>query len=105
MSFDIVLRREVEIELDEIFIWYEEQKAGLGFEFIKEFEAAVNKIRLNPYYASYASIINTDARSSSLKKFPYEVIYRIDDINRHARVIAVIHQHRNPEWFRQRMER
>ncbi len=36
MIFEIVLRREAQIDLDEIFIWYEEQKMGLGLDFINE---------------------------------------------------------------------
>ena len=99
-EFEIVLRREAQIELDEIFIWYEEQKAGLGFEFLKEFENDINKVSHNPYYASY---IEADARGTSLKKFPYQVIYRIDEIKRQVRIIAIIHLRRNPEWFRQRL--
>ena len=101
MSFEIVLRREAQIELDEIFIWYEEQKIGLGLDFINEFEATINKITHNPYYASYIEI---DARSASLKKFPYEIIYRIDEVNWQVRIIAIIHQRRNPTWFRRRLQ-
>ncbi len=78
MSFEIVLRREANVELDEIFIWYEQQKVGLGLDFINEFEATINRITCNPYYASY---IELDARSASLKKFPYGIIYRIDEVN------------------------
>src|SRR3982751_5951176 len=100
--FGIVLRKETQFDLDEIFSWYEEQKEGLGFEFIDSFEEILNKIAFNPYYASF---ILEDARSASLKRFPYEVIYRIDDNQQQVRIIAVIHQHRNPEWFRNRISK
>jgi hypothetical protein len=33
-TFVIFLSKEAEIDLDESFIWYEEQKDNLGFEFI-----------------------------------------------------------------------
>ena len=100
MSFEVVLQREAQIDLDEIFLWYEEQKVGLGFEFLKEFENAINKVSHNPHYASY---IEADARVTSLKKFPYQVIYRTDEIKWQVRIIAIIHLRRNPEWFRQRL--
>ena len=100
MSFEIVLRREAQIDLDEIFIWYEEQKAGLGFDFLNEFQNTLTKVNRNPYHAS---CIQADARSATLKRFPYEVIYRIDDPKMQIRIIAVIHQHRDPEWFKQRL--
>jgi len=79
---------------------YEEQKPELGFDFIKEFEATISKISRNPYFAS---CIIKDARSASLKKFPYGIVYRINEANRQIRVIAIIHHNRNPEWFRQRL--
>ena len=37
MNFEIVLSKEAQIDLDEIFVWYEEQKSTLGFEFLNEF--------------------------------------------------------------------
>jgi plasmid stabilization system protein ParE len=100
--FEIVLRKDAQLDLDEIFVWYEEQKEGLGFEFIDSFEKVLNKIVSNPYYASF---ILEDARGVSLKRFPYEVIYRVDESLRQVRIIAVIHQHRNPEWFRNRISK
>ena len=101
MSFEIVLRREAQIDLDETFVWYEEQKAGLGFDFLHEFQNVINKVHHNAYHASF---IHADARSATLKRFPYEVIYRLDEATRQVRIIAVIHQRRDPDWFRQRLK-
>lgn len=100
MSFEIVLRREAQIDLDEIFAWYEGQQVSLGFLFLEDFENTIDKINRNPFHAT---IIHGDARSASLKRFPYEVIYRIDDAKKHIRIIAIIHQHRDPSWFRRRL--
>jgi len=35
--FKIVSRKEAQLDLDEIFIWYEEHKGDLGFIFIDSF--------------------------------------------------------------------
>lgn len=102
MSFEILLQREAQIDLDEIFVWYEEQKTGLGFDFITEFESTLNKISRNPYYAS---LVHMDARSASLKRFPYEIIYRINEASQAVRIIALIHHRRNPKWFKQRLRK
>ncbi len=48
MSFEIVLRREAQVDLDGIFIWYEQQKVGLELDFINEFESTINRITRNP---------------------------------------------------------
>ena len=100
INYTIVLRRDAQTDLDEIIIWYEEQQQRLGFEFIYEFEITLRKILRNPFYASF---FEADARGASLKKFPYQVIYRIDEDTSLIRIIAIIHQHRNPTWFKKRL--
>jgi plasmid stabilization system protein ParE len=100
MSFDLIIKREAQIDLDEAFIWYEERKENLGFEFISEVENCFNKIIFNPYYAS---LIEEDARAASIKRFPYHIIYRVDESKNQIRVIAISHQHRSPDWFKERL--
>ena len=80
-------------DLDEIFSWYEKQKSGLGKSFISDFDKTIKNIVFNPFYPS---IIEDDARIASLKRFPYYIVYRIVEKKHHLRIIAVIHQHRNP---------
>jgi len=101
MPFVIIVTREAEIDLDENFIWYEEQKDNLGSEFIQQFDKVVQNILINPFYAS---VIEDDARGASLKRFPYLVVYRIIEATQQIRIIAVIHQHRNPTWISSRIK-
>lgn len=96
----VVIIKEAQIDMDEIFEWYEAQKQNLGLKFLGEFDKVISKIVLNPYYAF---CIEKDARSASLKIFPYEVIYRIDEEKKQIRIIAIIHQHRNPRWTLERL--
>ena len=76
------------------------QKAGLGFNFVTQFEETLQKIFNNPYYT--ATILK-DARRATLKRFPYEIVHRINEQNVEVRIIAIIHQSRDPEWFRKRV--
>ena len=101
MNFTLTVRREAQIDIDEIFVWYEEQKIGLGFEFLQEFEKVINKILSNPYFAS---CILHDMRAATPKRFPYNVVYRIDELNKEIRIIAVSHQSRRPGWFKKRFK-
>ena len=100
MNFQLIVTIAAEIDLDESFIWYEKQKENLGFAFIQEFEKTLNKIITNPFYTS---VIEGDARAATLKRFPYTIIYRVLTEQMQIRVIAVIHQHRDPEWIRTRI--
>jgi len=52
---------------------------------------------LNPYYTS---ILLDDVRTASLKRFSYEIIYRVDVDKKLIRVIAFSHQKRHPDWFK-----
>lgn len=100
MIYELVLRREAQIDLNEIFMWYEEQQYDLGFKFLADFENTMSKIQRNPLHASFAI---QDARGTSLKRFPYEIIYRVNEKAKQVRIIAVLHQHRNPDWFKERI--
>ena len=64
INFELVITKRAQIDIDEIFIWYEGQSAGLGTIFIHEFEDVLIKINRNPYFAS---IIEKEARSTSMK--------------------------------------
>ncbi|HEY2726248.1 MAG TPA: hypothetical protein VGI61_03680, partial [Parafilimonas sp.] len=89
-----------EIELHETFIWYEDENAGLGLKFIMAFEECLTKINRNPYFAS---AVEYNARSASLKKISLDVIYRINEDRQEIKVIAIIHQHRNSNWLKKRL--
>jgi len=99
MKFEIFFRKEAQIDLDEIFAWYEEQQQGLGIKFIDTVDKMLSKISSNPHFAFCIE----EARSASLSRFPYDIIYLIDDYKLQVRVLAIIHQRRDPEWFRQRL--
>ena len=101
MIFELLITRRAQLDLDEIFIWYEEQQPGLGDRFLNAFEDAIIKIKRNPYYASN---IASEAKSVFLKKFPYDVIYYIDENRNQIRIIAIIHQHRSKTFFKERLK-
>lgn len=101
MPYKIIVTQEAQIDLDDNFIWYEEQKENLGFDFINAFERTLDNIVNNPFYAS---LIDDDARSASLIQFPYAIIYRFLEEKQEVRILAIIHQHRNPQWISSRIK-
>ncbi len=84
MSYEILIRKEAQIDLDEIFAWYEEQQQGLGFRFIDAVDKILLKISINP---DFAFCIEQDARSASLHRFPYDIIYVTDKKQGQVRVM------------------
>ena len=91
MATKIVVKPLAEIDLEEIFVWYELKKDGLGEAFIADFDNTIRKIRLNPFYAGF---IEGNARNATLTRFPYNIIYTVEE--KTAYIHAIIHQSRNP---------
>jgi plasmid stabilization system protein ParE len=82
-------------ELDEAFAWYESQAVGLGYGFLDEFNQAV---RLVATFPSLYQPINPGIRRCLLNRFPYGLVYGVDD--EMIVIVAVAHVRRQPNyWF------
>ncbi len=76
MSYSLEVQSEALIDIQEAFEWYEIHKEGLGFEFIEEVENGFGKICNQPQY--YTSIA-TDFRRFKIERFPYLIVYEIEN--------------------------
>jgi plasmid stabilization system protein ParE len=78
--------------------FYERQTASLGFDFI----AAVQRVleRLGEFPASGAPF-GRRLRRLLVPKFPYGVLYRVE--RERIYVVAVMHLHRRPGYWRPRL--
>jgi plasmid stabilization system protein ParE len=72
--------------LQSAFDWYEERRAGLGLEFIKEFRGYYYRLKQTPLRYS---IRFADIRRVNLDRFPYAIFYIAAP--EELRVLAVIH--------------
>lgn len=89
---------EAEAELDEAFAYYETQAPGLGSRFVTEVAAAVKLIQAHP--KAWANL-GRRIRRCQLKRFPYGVIYA--ELPSEIVVIAVMHLHRRPAYWKDRL--
>ncbi|MFM8341282.1 MAG: hypothetical protein ACKN9F_03585 [Methylomonas sp.] len=55
-------------ELDDAFEWYEAQQKNLGAQFLREFDATINRIRAYP--TAYALLSGNIRRSLTTNAFP-----------------------------------
>lgn len=82
------------IELDDAIEYYNLQYYGLGDKFLNEVLKTIELISL--FQESWMQ--NTEhTRKAVLKKFPYNLIYTV--YNAKIYIIAVAHQHREPEYW------
>jgi hypothetical protein len=79
-------------------MWYDEQEAGLGDEFIDEVEQTIATIAENPDRWPF---IRGQARRCPVHRFPYGVVYTCRQGV--VRVVSVMHLHRRPEYWGDRL--
>lgn len=78
--------------------WYRERSELAARAFALEFEHAIKRIRQAPYrYPVYLS----DTRRLILPRFPFAVIYRVDEVV--IEIVAVAHHKRKPGYWKTRL--
>lgn len=83
--------------MTEAFGWYEEQRSGLGEEFLMAIREALATIAESP---TMFHAMHRDKRRATTKRFPYSIIYKAEQDR--IVVIAIFHGRRNPDHWRRR---
>lgn len=81
-------------ELDDATVWYDERAEGLGQEFLDELDRTVRRAISFPRSCPE---IEAGIRRCLVARFPYGLIYGIDDDT--IVVVAVAHLHRRPDYW------
>ena len=98
MSRQLILKPDAELDLKQAYRWYEEQRSGLGQEFLEQTEVTLERIRLNP---KSGSPTHRECRLALTRRFPYVICYLFDDAAIY--VVAIYHGHRDPSIWRERL--
>jgi plasmid stabilization system protein ParE len=85
-------------ELNDAVVYYNQQQPGLGNAFLAETVAAIDRIRRFP---RGWHPLGPELRRCLLRRFPYGVIYRVE--NEGVLIVALAHVHRRPEYWRTRI--
>ena len=72
------------------FEWYEQQRAGLGSEFLSAVDEAIELLQQMP---ELGHVVHRDLRRLSLRRFPYVIYYRITGSS--VRIRACLHERRD----------
>lgn len=98
MPFNYKLSGEAEDDILEAYTWYEQQKSGLGEEFLESLDQARQSILVNP--ATYRIRYKKNVRAFLTDRFPYLILFILEenDVN----VIAVFHMSRDPKVWKKR---
>ena len=97
MSRRIRVRPGAERDIETAFAWYEEQRTGLGRQFLDELDVVYLRIAKSPFI--YAELYR-GLRRARLRRFPVGVFYLVSELE--VRIVAVIHRARSPRVWQSR---
>ena len=91
--------KEALFDIEDIVLWYEEQRIGLSYDFELCLEAGVEAILRNPdaFQKKYRNI-----KIRFISRFPYGIHYRFE--KNEIVVIGVFHTSRSPKNWSKRLE-
>lgn len=85
-------------ELREIIAYYNEQREGLGLEFVSELKQTLLRMK---HYPLAWSPLSSRVRRCRVNRFPYSVIY---EVRKDVLLVAAIQHHsKAPESWRNRL--
>ena len=99
MKYKVIVRPEAEDDLKEAFSWYEDNRTGLGHDFLLQVDAGINFIKRNP---DVHPIEYKGTKKHLIKRFPYKIIYLVEEEK--IVILAVTHGKRNPVLIRKRVD-
>jgi plasmid stabilization system protein ParE len=102
MSWLLEFRPEVAQDVAEAAKWYESRETDLGGEFVEELIQVWERILENPFIGSRRHS-KMDIRWRYPERFPYRVVYKVDEVNQFILVIAVIHAARQEKGWQARV--
>lgn len=95
MAWKLYYYDEVVQDVREAKKWYREQQKGLDSRFAKDVKASINRLQKNPlnYEIKYKNI-----RIVYCDIFPYAIHFYMNEVEKQLVIVAIIHQHRDPEY-------
>jgi toxin ParE1/3/4 len=81
-------------------LWYDSRRENLGRELFKDFEVAIDRIKINPY--AFREII-PEVKRILIKRFPYKVFYTVSENTIY--IIGVAHASRSNTFVKKKIEK
>ena len=98
MAAKLVIAPEVEFDLVQAYAWYEQQRIGLGEDFLSCVDACVQATLRNP--ESHRTV-QGNYRRALVRRFPYAIFYEY--VRDTVTVYCVFHASRDPDKWRKRL--
>ncbi len=90
--------KSAQFELEDAVAWYDSNSVGFGTRFLDDLDRCVRRIVAYPFSSPE---IELGLRRCLLSRFPYGIIYGVD--NDTIIVVAIAHLHREPRYWADRL--
>ena len=101
-SYEVEISQDAEADLEDILAWYRQQNTeGLTDYFLAQVRIKLSQLAQHPFSATQWD--NTSYRVAMIPRFPYRMFFAINESAQTIRVLAVLHQRRNPDYVRSKM--
>lgn len=102
MAYSFLISPAAAEEYEEAFIWYEERSSIAADSFIIAVGNAIHAACEAPhrYRNTYKKF-----RELTLKKYPFNLVYHIDDVRATIIIVSIYHHKRNPAGKYQKTKR
>ena len=95
----VIFLSDADEEFREAAQYYENESPGLGLIFIAAVHQTISWNKENP---KATTSVDGSVRRKTLGRFPYSVIYAVDDDG--LIIVAVAHQKRRPRYWKKRLK-
>ena len=99
MKYRLIIRDFAKEHIKEAARWYEQNRRGLGREFVADVDDCMERIRTFPQ--SY-QCVHGNIRRAVTRRFPYKIFYVFEEDA--VQIIAVWHHKRDVESLLRRLE-
>lgn len=92
-----IFRPAAAADIERAYRWYEDERVGLGEEFLEEVSVTVNAVLTQP---RAFPVLHRDTRRALVRRFPFGLFYRIIDDT--VVFVACFHARRDPSGWKRR---
>jgi hypothetical protein len=92
MAYQVRILKRADLELEEIFLYYQNLSVGLGEKFLNEYENQLKTLNTIPFF----EVKYTNIRKLPIKKFPYTIHFRVDEKEKKVFIEAITCDYQDP---------
>jgi plasmid stabilization system protein ParE len=94
VAYKTIFHPIAQTEFSDAYLWYRAIREDLAEKFLQMVEQRIEMIALNPSWFSYRV---QPFREAPVKRFPYNIVYSINEETREVYIAAIYHNSRQPE--------